>query len=182
MCQTDQWHQFLSWLNISGSGTHEIWLLSVSWAVEECQKCQAPIVYISFNAYIDVTLDEATTPTTNPVKSCKSRISGGYAYADLASTREREAVSEHKEYVGLIFRNYKEKLIIKQQAASGSGSNSVNFDDIDVEEVEDDLVLYAEVAGNKKLGSLGGVVKLVLLVHCLRAGLATKTMLPKYEQ
>ncbi|VFQ58771.1 unnamed protein product [Cuscuta campestris] len=49
-----------------------------------------------------------------------------------------------------IKRNYKEKLIIKQQVASGLGSNFLHFDDIDEEELEDYLGLYTEVAGTKK--------------------------------
>ncbi|VFQ90324.1 unnamed protein product [Cuscuta campestris] len=47
-------------------------------------------------------------------------------------------------------KDYKEKLLLKKQAASGSGSNSISLDDVAEEELEDDLGLYVEVVRNNK--------------------------------
>ncbi|VFQ90842.1 unnamed protein product, partial [Cuscuta campestris] len=58
--------------------------------------------------------------------------------------------SQPSQEVAKIKKDYKEKLLLKKQAASGSGSNSISLDDVAEEELEDDLGLYVEVVGNNK--------------------------------
>ncbi|VFR03472.1 unnamed protein product [Cuscuta campestris] len=58
--------------------------------------------------------------------------------------------SQPSQEVAKIKKDYKEKLLLKKQAASGSGPNSISLDDVAEEELEDDLGLYVEVVGNNK--------------------------------
>ncbi|VFQ71000.1 unnamed protein product [Cuscuta campestris] len=58
--------------------------------------------------------------------------------------------SQPSQEVAEIKKNYKEKLLLKQQAASESVSNFISLDDVAEEELEDDIGLYVEVVGNNK--------------------------------